>query len=176
LYSSYATFEAFTVTVFKVNAPQVWAKMGGWGRDGAIFGQSRYHGTGTLIVQLNSTSSETNGAAHVFASLNFGSYFVTYASIKPKTNSGTYEITHEVWSFVSNYSDKTLYHSKTYTTDLTSAFPARPTETDFFIGQDRAGVYSGCYIGESRFYKGTQTTEEKDTLIDMIIDKWSIRK
>jgi len=176
LYSSYATFEAFTVTVFKVNAPQLWAKMGGWGQDGAIFGQSRYHGTGTLIVQLNSTSSETNGAAHVFASVNSGSYFVTYASIKPKTNSGTYEITHEVWSFVSNYSDKTLYHSKTYTADLTSAFPARSTETNFFIGQDRAGVYSGCYIGESRFYKGTQTTEEKDTLIDMIIDKWSVRK
>jgi alpha-tubulin suppressor-like RCC1 family protein len=175
LYSSYANFEAFTICVFKVNSPQNWMKLGGWGKDGAIFGQSRFGSTTTLMVQLDSNSSETNGAANVFSGVNANSYFVSYASVKPKTSNGTYEITHEMWSFVSNYSDKTLYHSTTYTTDLTTAFPRRPDETDFFIGQDRAGVYSGCYIGETRFYKGTQTIEEKDKLIDIVIDKWSKR-
>ena len=107
----------------------------------------------------------------------FATSFLVYASVETRTDDpNRYAFNLEAWAFAETSDSRTLLADSSFTiTD--DNVPARPPTTTVYIGQDRDAPDRQSYLlfAEARFYAGRRFDRaERDTLIDELINKWTV--
>jgi hypothetical protein len=168
-------FGITTLCVFRKDPDQYnnrWEILTGHGAGTAYFAIRRYGPFNNIAIQFQ--GQFFSGAGEMI-SFDFGNpqplNYLVYGSVK-QTDTEEFEFILELHSF-STAGTSTLVDQKIFTKTLT-LIPS--TSTTYVVGMDQLTNelvhYGSLTVAETRHYKGNFTTNDKDNLIQNIINYW----
>jgi hypothetical protein len=173
-------FGITALTIFKRNGTQynrAWIKFcSHGGKQNAYFSISRYSSTNYICIQFRGTTYFGNDEmiAFNFSDLQNSNTHLIYGAVK-EISDENFEFHMELWAFTTSGTSQ-IVDTKIFTKNI--AYITNPSfnESNLYIGIDNSDEqendFSSITIAETRHYKGNFNTNDKDNLIQNIINYW----